>query len=98
LYRSQLTWGAENDKLGVFEQFGAELGLDRGEFNSCLRSDRFAQEVTANRELAHALGLGGTPMVLVGTGGGMSRRLENYFFETIKTAVDEILGGTATNQ
>jgi len=98
LYRSQLTWGMESDKVSVFQEYGAELGLDTGDFNACLKSDRHAQEVSANRELAHALGLGGTPMVMVGTGRGMSRRLDNYYFETIQAAVDEILGDTATNQ
>jgi protein-disulfide isomerase len=98
LYRSQLTWGMESDKQGIFEEYGAELGLNTGDFNSCVRSDRFAREVSANRELAHALGLDGTPMVMVGTGSGMSRRLENYYFETIQAAVDELLGEATTSQ
>lgn len=93
LYRSQLTWGQESDKLGIFEDYGDEIGLDGDEFRSCLNSDRYAEEVSANRALAQALGLGGTPMVMVGTQGGMSRRLPDYYFETIEAAVDEILGG-----
>lgn len=97
LYKGQLTWGMETDKLGAFQDYGAELGLDTGEFNGCLNSDRHAPEVSANRELAHALGLGGTPMVLVGSEGGMSRRLPDYYFETIETAVDEILANSGGN-
>jgi protein-disulfide isomerase len=93
LYRSQMTWGAQSDKLGTFLQYGEELGLDTGEFRACVNSDRHAAEVSANIELAHALGLDGTPAVLVGTEGGMSRRLPNYAFETIKEAVDAILPG-----
>jgi len=93
LYRSQLTWGMERDKLGTFQEYGDALGLDRSEFRGCLNSDRFAQEVTANRELAQALGLDGTPAILVGTEGGMSRRLPDYAFETIKQAVEEALAG-----
>jgi len=95
LFRSQITWGMERDKLGVFQEYADALGLDRGEFRSCLNSDRFAQEVTANRELAQALGLDGTPAILVGTGGGMSRRLPNYNFETVQQAVEEALGGNS---
>ena len=91
LYRSQLTWGRETDKLQAFQEFGEEIGLDVGEFQSCLNSDEFAEEVTANTELAHALGLSGTPAVLVGTEGGMSRRLGNYSFASIRDAVEEIL-------
>ncbi|NNM07098.1 MAG: DsbA family protein, partial [Gemmatimonadetes bacterium] len=75
LYRSQLTWGQEADKLGIFQDYGDEIGLDGAAFKACLNSDRYAEEVSANRELAQALGLGGTPMVMVGTQGGMSRRL-----------------------
>jgi protein-disulfide isomerase len=98
LYRSQLTWGMESDKLGIFLEYGNELGLDEQAFSACVRSDKFAQEVSANRALAHALGLDGTPMVLVGTGQGMSRRLNDYYFETIKTAVDELLGEATGNE
>lgn len=93
LYRSQLTWGQEADKLGTFEGYGDDVGLNGDDFKACLNSDRHAEEVTANRELAQALGLGGTPMVMVGTGAGMSRRLPDYYFETIEQAVDEILAG-----
>lgn len=95
LYRSQLRWGMESDKYGAFMEIGEELGLDVSEFKGCLNSDRFAQEVSANRELAHALGLDGTPAVMVGTG-GMSRRVPASF-DAIKEAIDEMLGGATSN-
>jgi protein-disulfide isomerase len=97
LYRSQLTWGMDSDKLGTFLDYGETLGLDSREFRLCLKSDRHAQEVSANRELAQTLGLGGTPAVLVGTPGGMSRRVEGYFFENINAAVEEFLSGAGGN-
>ncbi|MCJ7627816.1 MAG: DsbA family protein [Longimicrobiales bacterium] len=97
LYRSQLTWGGVSDKLGVFLEYGEALGLDRDEFRACLNSDRHAEEVSANIQLAHALGLDGTPAILVGTEGGMSRRLPTYSFETIQEAVEAILGGSGLN-
>ena len=93
LMRSQRTWGMEDNKIPVLEEFAEELGLDTGEFNRCLNSDRHAREVTANQELAHALGLGGTPSILIGTGGGMSRRLSDYSYQTIQSTLDSILGG-----
>ena len=93
LMRNQRTWGMVENKLPTFENYAEDLGLDVGEFKGCLNSDRHAQEVTANLELAQMLGLGGTPAVLVGTGGGMSRRLEDYSFQTIKATLDSILGG-----
>jgi protein-disulfide isomerase len=97
LYRSQLTWSRSSDRVETFQEFAEGLGLDGGEFQSCLNSDRHAPEVSANRELAHALGLAGTPSVLVGTQGGMSRRLGNYSFESIRDAVDELLAGAGAN-
>jgi protein-disulfide isomerase len=88
----------ESDKLGAFLEIGEDLGLNSGEFEGCVNSDRFAQEVSANREMAHALGLDGTPAVMVGrSGGGMSRRLNNYSFDAIKAAVDEVVGASGSN-
>ena len=97
LYRSQVTWGLARDRLSIFQDYSAELGLDGGEFDTCLNSDRHAREVTANRQLAQELGLDGTPAILVGTEGGMSRRVGNYLFEGIKEAVDQVLGGMTSN-
>lgn len=91
LYRTQLTWGAERNKLSILEKYADDLGLRGDEFRACLNSDRYAREVSANRELAHALGIGGTPSVLVGRAGGMSRRLSSYSFEAIKEAVEAVL-------
>ncbi|MGD2120369.1 MAG: thioredoxin domain-containing protein [Gemmatimonadota bacterium] len=97
LYKNQITWGMDSDKLGVFEEFAEELDLDAGEFKGCLNSDRHAQEVTANWELAQALGLGGTPTVLVGAEGSMPVTLPDYYFDTIRQAVDGILDGSSGN-
>jgi protein-disulfide isomerase len=93
LMRNQRTWGVQENKIPVFEEYAGELGLDEKEFSGCLNSDRHAKEVTANLELARALGLPGTPSVLIGTGGGMSRRLSDYSFQTIKATLESILGG-----
>jgi len=93
LMRNQRSWGREQNKIPVFEDYAEELGMDRGEFSRCLNSDRHAEEVTANRELARALGLPGTPSILVGTGSGMSRHLPDYSFETIQAAIESIEGG-----
>jgi protein-disulfide isomerase len=93
LMRNQLTWGREQNKIPVFEDYAEELGLDAGEFSQCLNSDRHAEEVTANLELARALGLPGTPTIMVGTGSGMSRRLPDYSFQSIQAAIESLKGG-----
>jgi len=94
LMRNQVTWGREADKIPVFEGYAESLGLDVGSFMGCLNSDAHAQAITANLELARALGLPGTPSVLVGSGEGMSRRIPTYYFQDIKAAVDAILEGS----
>ena len=94
LFRSQITWGQMADKNGIFQDYAESLGMDGGEFRSCLNSDRHAEAVSANRQLAEALGLGGTPSVLVGVEGGMSRRLADYSFGSIQAAVEELTSET----
>jgi protein-disulfide isomerase len=91
LMRNQRTWGMEQNKIPIFEEYAEELGMDVRAFSGCLNSDRHAREITANLELARALGLPGTPSILIGTGGGMSRRLNNYSFQTIEVTLDSIL-------
>jgi protein-disulfide isomerase len=93
LMRNQLTWGRLEDKIPTFEDYAEDLGIDRGEFRGCLNSDRHAQEITANMQLAQNLRLGGTPTILIGTGDGQSRRLPDYSFQTIQAVMEEILGG-----
>ena len=93
LMRNQMTWGRVQNKIPTFEDYAEELGLDRGEFSKCLNSDAHAEEVTANRELARALGLPGTPTIMVGSGTGMSRRLPDYAFQSIQDAIEALKGG-----
>lgn len=93
LMRNQTTWGRASNKIASFEEYAEDLGLDTGTFKGCLNSDRHAEVVTANLELARALGLPGTPSVLVGTGNGMSRRLPTYYYQDIKAAVDSLIEG-----
>lgn len=93
LYRNQRTFGLEQNKEGILKDFAEQLNLDSNEFRGCLNSDRHAEAISANRALAQALGLPGTPAVMVGSGQGMSRRLNSYYFPDIQEAVEDLLGG-----
>ncbi len=93
LMRNQMTWGQQENKIPIFEEYAGTLGLDVGDFKGCLNSDRHAQAVTANLQLARSLGLPGTPSVLVGSAGGMNRRLPTYYYQDIVEAVEAVIGG-----
>jgi protein-disulfide isomerase len=93
LYQTQRMWSTESDHAGVFQGYAEAMGLDADEFRGCLNSDRHAREVTANQRLGAALGIPQTPSVLVGSAGGMNRRLGTFTFEAIEEAVEEILAG-----
>jgi protein-disulfide isomerase len=93
LYRYQRNWATASNQVSALEDFAETLELDEDAFKGCLNSDQHAETVTANLELARALGLPGTPAVLVGSGSGMSQRLNAYDYETIRTAVEALIEG-----
>ncbi|MBI4176604.1 MAG: DsbA family protein [Candidatus Aenigmarchaeota archaeon] len=48
-----------------YKQWAAELGLDAGQFNSCVDSNKYAQEVEKDFQDGVAAGVSGTPTVFV---------------------------------
>lgn len=66
LYGQQSRWSFKQaTPMKDFEEFAAQVGLDQAEFNQCLRSDRHADVVTANRVLGEQLGVNATPTVII---------------------------------
>lgn len=65
VFAEQSRWARERDVVDDFIGYGAEVGLDEGELASCIRSDRYADVVTANRYLGEQLGVASTPTILV---------------------------------
>lgn len=66
LFRSAPNWAeSRQTPTGTFETLAGTLGMDKGSFASCLKSDKYADVVTANRSLALQLGIDSTPTVLV---------------------------------
>ncbi|TVP57869.1 MAG: hypothetical protein EA351_05095 [Gemmatimonadales bacterium] len=78
LFQRQTTWGTQADPNRTFEGYAEEVGIDVGEFRSCLRSDRHAEVVTANLELARQLGVAGTPTLMLNTGEGTPVRIPDW--------------------
>ena len=89
LFRNQARWAPMTSPASTFIDYAETLGLDRGEFASCLNSDRHAELVTANMELGNRLNVRGTPTIFVEQGG--SARPINAEFQSIKEYVDRIL-------
>lgn len=85
-------WTGESNPVGRFVAYAGELGLDRDEFESCVKSDRHADVVTANRQLAMRLNVSGTPTIMVAREGQrMAQRLPSFDFATIQEAVQAAL-------
>jgi protein-disulfide isomerase len=61
----QSVWSPTTSVIGTFADYAAELGMDRGRFDSCLKSDQYAQTVTASMVLGEQLGVSGTPTIFV---------------------------------
>jgi protein-disulfide isomerase len=54
-----------SDPTDFFVDLAKEAGADADAFESCLRSDKYAREVTLSRKLGDSLGVQGTPTLFV---------------------------------
>jgi protein-disulfide isomerase len=77
LYAEQRSWSGVEDALPMFIEYAGRLGLDRRAFESCLRSDRYALEVTQNLRLGESLGVPGTPTLFINGRRAEIRTLED---------------------
>jgi protein-disulfide isomerase len=65
LYGRQPTWSPQRDPTAEFETMADQVGIDRRQFQQCLRSDQHAEEVTRNLRLGESLGVQGTPTLML---------------------------------
>jgi protein-disulfide isomerase len=66
VYARQQTWSPMPDAVDFLVDLGEQAGVpDSDAFESCVRSDKYAREVTLNRQLGDQLGVGGTPTLFV---------------------------------
>ncbi|HEU0076224.1 MAG TPA: thioredoxin domain-containing protein, partial [Longimicrobiaceae bacterium] len=56
IYGQQSKWSAESDPSGLFVEYAVRAGAQEGPFETCLRSERFAKEVSESMELGKSLG------------------------------------------
>ena len=93
LFRNQARWAPMTSPASTFIDYAEALGLDRGEFASCLNSDRHAELVTANMELGNQLGVRETPTIFVEQGG--AARQVGAGLRTLSDYIDGILAERA---
>lgn len=87
LYEEQSRWAFGSGSVqGDFVRYAGEVGLDEGEFESCLRSDQFADVVSANYMLAMQLRLSGTPTVIVN-----NQRIDNPTAANLRNVIQSAL-------
>lgn len=89
LFGRQSSWSTRSRApVGEFEDYAAEVGLDREAFGSCLRSDRYADVVTANMQLGERLGVSGTPTLILN-----GRRVEYNSYADLQRLIEGQVGG-----
>jgi protein-disulfide isomerase len=92
LFRYQSRWSlSASPPISLFEDYAAEVGLEQSEFSSCLRSDRYADVVSANIQLGLQLGVTGTPTLMMSRGDGMARQIQANNFEGLQRALDQAI-------
>jgi protein-disulfide isomerase len=89
LFANQATWSTRSSApAGLFEDYAQQIGLDEDAFEACLRSDRYADVVTANRRMADELNMSSTPSIAVYGPGQRLPALAENDFESVARAVE----------
>jgi protein-disulfide isomerase len=65
LYAEQRNWSGQDEVVEMFVDYARQVGLDRAAFETCLRSDRYAVEVSENMKLGESLRVPGTPTIYI---------------------------------
>jgi protein-disulfide isomerase len=63
LFERQSEWA--NVGVSKFKEYAADLGLDTDQFDGCLNSGKYANEVTSDLEAGQYLGVTGTPTFFI---------------------------------
>lgn len=96
LFRNQARWAGATMPTSAFEDYAGEVGADEGAFRSCLNSDKYADVISANMELAARMGVSGTPTILINANGQL-RRVNNNDFQSILAAVEALTTPDSVN-
>jgi protein-disulfide isomerase len=65
LFESQTEWSGQSDAEATFKELAAKLGVDQGQFDSCLDEGLYESKVLEDLEEGMGEGLSGTPSFLI---------------------------------
>jgi len=79
--------------VDTLKQFGADLGLDTAEFNSCVDSNKYADRVSYNKNVGTSHGVEGTPVFIIISSDGTTERIDGpQSSATFAEVIDAMLG------
>lgn len=85
----QSLWTSAGSVVDLFVDYAAEVGLNRDSFETCLKSDRYADTVTAGMMLGTQLNVPGTPTLFVN-----DRLAQDWrTWSELRAIIDAELGG-----
>ncbi len=87
LYNKQQEWSDLSNPIDRFVEYARQLGLDISKFKSDVMSNANAQIIKQDQADGNSLGVQGTPTLFVD-----GKKLPDYSYQTIKSAVDAALG------
>lgn len=92
LFAEQGAWSSAADAASVFKQYAADLGMNAGDFDSCLDGGTHAEEVRADMAAGQASGISGTPGFWILGPDGQNQLISGaYPYDTFKAAFDGML-------
>lgn len=65
IFLHSLEWSKASDPIAVFSSYASALGLNAGQFETCLKAGKYADEVNEDLEDGKALGVNGTPSFFI---------------------------------
>ena len=79
--------------IDTLKQFGADLGLDTTEFDSCVDSNKHADRVSYNKQVGISHGVEGTPVFIIVASDGTTERIDGPQSSAIfAEVIDSMLG------
>ncbi|HEY0306017.1 MAG TPA: thioredoxin domain-containing protein [Longimicrobiales bacterium] len=95
LFGSLQNWGtAQNPPINEFEGIAETIGIDKGQFSGCLKSDKYQDVVSASRLLGDQLGVNATPTLILN--GKRVRGEIGLDWNSLRDLINAELGVTGT--